>query len=78
MAKKTLFAVFDAASKVTENIGKGMAALSMDRSYQQQQTGETLGHVPKTFVKGFQYGPQSFVRNVKKSVSGFVVRTENG
>jgi vacuolar protein sorting-associated protein 13A/C len=78
MARKTLFAVFDAASKVTENLGKGVAALSMDRPYQRQRTGEVLGHKPQNLIKGLQYGAQSLIRNVKKGIAGLVEKPREG
>jgi hypothetical protein len=73
MAKKSLFAFFDVASKVTKNLGNGVAALTLDKSYQTQRAGETLGHIPQNFVKGLQYGAQSLVQNVKKGITGLIV-----
>lgn len=72
--KKSIYGVFNTASKVVGSIGTGVAMISFDDEYQRQRNEAKRREVPSNALLGFGVGLKEFGTGLLKGVSGIVVR----
>jgi vacuolar protein sorting-associated protein 13A/C len=78
LAKKTVYGVSDATTKITSSVSHGVAALSMDRDYQRKRRAERLGHQPSNALKGLGYGLKDFSTGIVRGITGLVEQPIKG
>eukprot|EP00736_Rhodelphis_marinus_P009680 Rmarinus@m.7884 len=76
LLKNSVHGMFNAASKMTENVGQGIASLSMDDDYLRDRAAGFV--VPANASEGFRHGARALKRGVFKGVSGLVKQPVKG
>lgn len=76
--KKTVFGVSDSMSKVTGSIGKGLAAATMDKEFQDRRRMTRFRNKPKHALYGFATGANSFLTSVASGFEGLALRPLEG
>lgn len=74
MVKKSVYAVFNSATKITGSLSKGVAILSMDNEYQQKRQVEKVRQRPRNAFEGLGYGLKDLGTGIFKGLYGIVVR----
>ncbi|XP_073435523.1 intermembrane lipid transfer protein VPS13C isoform X2 [Dendrobates tinctorius] len=64
-------------SRITGSVGKGLAAITMDKEYQQKRR-EEMGRQPKDFGDSLAKGGKGFLRGVVGGVTGIVTKPVEG
>ncbi|KAM4748951.1 intermembrane lipid transfer protein VPS13C [Rhinophrynus dorsalis] len=64
-------------SRITGSVGKGLAAITMDKEYQQQRR-EEMGRQPKDFGESLAKGGKGFLRGVVGGVTGIITKPVEG
>lgn len=64
-------------SRITGSVGKGLAAITMDKEYQQKQR-EEMGRQPKDFGDSLAKGGKGFLRGVVGGVTGIITKPVEG
>ncbi|XP_061451865.1 intermembrane lipid transfer protein VPS13C isoform X2 [Rhineura floridana] len=64
-------------SRITGSVGKGLAAITMDKEYQQKRR-EEMGRQPKDFGDSLAKGGKGFLRGVVGGVAGIVIKPVEG
>ncbi|KAM6426345.1 intermembrane lipid transfer protein VPS13C [Liasis olivaceus] len=64
-------------SRITGSVGKGLAAITMDKEYQQKRR-EEMGRQPKDFGDSLAKGGKGFLRGVVGGVTGIVTKPVDG
>ncbi|XP_077774951.1 intermembrane lipid transfer protein VPS13C isoform X2 [Podarcis muralis] len=64
-------------SRITGSVGKGLAAITMDKEYQQKRR-EEMGRQPKDFGDSLAKGGKGFLRGVFDGVTGVVTKPVEG
>ncbi|KAJ7311290.1 hypothetical protein JRQ81_006906 [Phrynocephalus forsythii] len=64
-------------SRITGSVGKGLAAITMDKEYQQKRR-EEMGRQPKDFGESLAKGGKGFLRGVIGGVTGIVTKPMEG
>lgn len=76
--KKTVFGLFNSASKVVGTIGTGVAMMSFDESYQRERAESKRREKPKNALFGLGYGLKEFGEGLIKGVAGIVYQPIKG
>ncbi|KAE8617181.1 hypothetical protein XENTR_v10009002 [Xenopus tropicalis] len=64
-------------SRITGTVGKGLAAITMDKEYQQKRRQE-MGRQPKDFGESLAKGGKGFLRGVVGGVTGIITKPVEG
>ncbi|XP_075821480.1 intermembrane lipid transfer protein VPS13C isoform X1 [Microtus pennsylvanicus] len=64
-------------SRITGSVGKGLAAITMDKEYQQKRR-EEMGRQPKDFGDSLARGGKGFLRGVVGGVTGIITKPVEG
>ncbi|XP_075713818.1 intermembrane lipid transfer protein VPS13C isoform X2 [Rhinoderma darwinii] len=64
-------------SRITGSVGKGLAAITMDKEYQQKRR-EEMGRQPKDFGDSLAKGGKGFLRGVVGGVTGIITKPVEG
>uniref|UniRef100_A0A670Z3U9 Vacuolar protein sorting 13 homolog C n=1 Tax=Pseudonaja textilis TaxID=8673 RepID=A0A670Z3U9_PSETE len=64
-------------SRITGSVGKGLAAITMDKEFQQKRR-EEMGRQPKDFGDSLAKGGKGFLRGVVGGVTGIVTKPVEG
>uniref|UniRef100_A0A5F8GT73 Vacuolar protein sorting 13 homolog C n=1 Tax=Monodelphis domestica TaxID=13616 RepID=A0A5F8GT73_MONDO len=64
-------------SRITGSVGKGLAAITMDKEYQQKRR-EEMGRQPKDFGDSLAKGGKGFLRGVVGGVTGIITKPMEG
>lgn len=64
-------------SRITGSVGKGLAAMTMDKEYQQKRR-EEMGRQPKDFGDSLAKGGKGFLRGVVGGVTGIITKPVEG
>ncbi|XP_072321339.1 intermembrane lipid transfer protein VPS13C isoform X2 [Eucyclogobius newberryi] len=64
-------------SKITGSVGKGLAAITMDKEYQQKRR-EEMNRPPKDFGESLAKGGKGFLKGVVGGVTGIVTKPMEG
>ncbi|XP_026537812.1 vacuolar protein sorting-associated protein 13C [Notechis scutatus] len=64
-------------SRITGSVGKGLAAITMDKEFQQKRR-EEMGRQPKDFGDSLAKGGKGFLRGVVGGVTGIVTKPMEG
>ncbi|XP_076984207.1 intermembrane lipid transfer protein VPS13C isoform X2 [Tamandua tetradactyla] len=64
-------------SRITGSVGKGLAAITMDKEYQQKRR-EEMGRQPKDFGDSLARGGKGFLRGVFDGVTGIITKPVEG
>ncbi|XP_063099462.1 intermembrane lipid transfer protein VPS13C isoform X5 [Cavia porcellus] len=64
-------------SRITGSVGKGLAAITMDKEYQQRRR-EEMGRQPKDFGDSLARGGKGFLRGVFGGVTGIITKPVEG
>ncbi|XP_074863378.1 intermembrane lipid transfer protein VPS13C isoform X3 [Carettochelys insculpta] len=64
-------------SRITGSVGKGLAAITMDKEYQQKRR-EEMGRQPKDFGDSLAKGGKGFLRGIVGGVTGIVTKPVEG
>ncbi|KAM5127220.1 intermembrane lipid transfer protein VPS13C-like [Mantella aurantiaca] len=64
-------------SRITGSVGKGLAAITMDKEYQQKRR-EEMGRQPKDFGESLAKGGKGFLRGVVGGVTGIITKPVEG
>ncbi|KAH0619803.1 hypothetical protein JD844_014073 [Phrynosoma platyrhinos] len=64
-------------SRITGSVGKGLAAITMDKEYQQKRR-EEMGRQPKDFGGSLAKGGKGFLRGVVGGVTGIITKPVEG
>ncbi|XP_006831641.1 PREDICTED: vacuolar protein sorting-associated protein 13C isoform X1 [Chrysochloris asiatica] len=64
-------------SRITGSVGKGLAAITMDKEYQQKRR-EEMGRQPKDFGDSLARGGKGFLRGIVGGVTGIVTKPVEG
>nr|XP_004662570.2 vacuolar protein sorting-associated protein 13C isoform X1 [Jaculus jaculus] len=64
-------------SRITGSVGKGLAAITMDKEYQQKRR-EEMGRQPKDFGDSLARGGKGFLRGVVGGVTGIITKPMEG
>uniref|UniRef100_A0A8C6BAR6 Vacuolar protein sorting 13 homolog C n=1 Tax=Monodon monoceros TaxID=40151 RepID=A0A8C6BAR6_MONMO len=64
-------------SRITGSVGKGLAAITMDKEYQQKRR-EEMGRQPKDFGDSLAKGGKGFLRGVLGGVTGIITKPVEG
>uniref|UniRef100_A0A8C5SHG1 Vacuolar protein sorting 13 homolog C n=1 Tax=Laticauda laticaudata TaxID=8630 RepID=A0A8C5SHG1_LATLA len=64
-------------SRITGSVGKGLAAITMDKEFQQKRR-EEMGRQPKDFGDSLTKGGKGFLRGVVGGVTGIVTKPVEG
>uniref|UniRef100_A0A6I8N041 Vacuolar protein sorting 13 homolog C n=2 Tax=Ornithorhynchus anatinus TaxID=9258 RepID=A0A6I8N041_ORNAN len=64
-------------SRITGSVGKGLAAITMDKEYQQKRR-EEMGRQPKDFGDSLAKGGMGFLRGVVGGVTGIITKPVEG
>jgi len=78
LVKKSIYAVFNAATKITGSLGKGVAILSLDKDYQQKRQIEKHRQKPRNVLEGVGYGLKDFGTGLFHGVTGLVTQPVKG
>uniref|UniRef100_A0A669P889 Vacuolar protein sorting 13 homolog C n=1 Tax=Phasianus colchicus TaxID=9054 RepID=A0A669P889_PHACC len=64
-------------SRITGSVGKGLAAITMDKEYQQKRR-EEMGRQPRDFSGSLAKGGKGFLRGVVGGVTGIITKPVEG
>uniref|UniRef100_A0A8C0J913 Vacuolar protein sorting 13 homolog C n=1 Tax=Chelonoidis abingdonii TaxID=106734 RepID=A0A8C0J913_CHEAB len=64
-------------SRITGSVGKGLAAITMDKEYQQKRR-EEMGRQPKDFGDSLAKGGKGFLRGIVGGVTGIITKPVEG
>ncbi|KAM8783626.1 intermembrane lipid transfer protein VPS13C isoform 3-T3 [Rhynchonycteris naso] len=64
-------------SRITGSVGKGLAAITLDKEYQQKRR-EEMGRQPKDFGDSLARGGKGFLRGVVGGVTGIITKPVEG
>ncbi|ELK31334.1 Vacuolar protein sorting-associated protein 13C [Myotis davidii] len=64
-------------SRITGSVGKGLAAITLDKEYQQKRR-EEMGRQPKDFGDSLARGGKGFLRGVVGGVTGIITKPMEG
>ncbi|POI30227.1 hypothetical protein CIB84_006023 [Bambusicola thoracicus] len=64
-------------SRITGSVGKGLAAITMDKEYQQKRR-EEMGRQPRDFSDSLAKGGKGFLRGVVGGVTGIITKPVEG
>ncbi|KAF3830581.1 hypothetical protein GH733_004400 [Mirounga leonina] len=64
-------------SRITGSVGKGLAAITMDKEYQQKRR-EEMGRQPKDFGDSLARGGKGFLRGVVGGMTGIITKPVEG
>nr|XP_051678303.1 intermembrane lipid transfer protein VPS13C isoform X2 [Oryctolagus cuniculus] len=64
-------------SRITGSVGKGLAAITMDKEYQQKRR-EEMGRQPRDFGDSLARGGKGFLRGVVGGVTGIITKPVEG
>ncbi|XP_005316696.2 intermembrane lipid transfer protein VPS13C isoform X3 [Ictidomys tridecemlineatus] len=64
-------------SRITGSVGKGLAAITMDKEYQQKRR-EEMGRQPKDFGDSLARGGKGFLRGVVGGMTGIITKPMEG
>jgi vacuolar protein sorting-associated protein 13A/C len=78
LVKKSVYAIFNSASKITGSISKGVAILSMDNEYQQKRQVEKFRQRPRNAIEGIGYGLKDLGTGIIKGLYGIVEQPVKG
>ncbi|EDV27512.1 uncharacterized protein TRIADDRAFT_53268 [Trichoplax adhaerens] len=73
----TIGGTFSAASRITDTVGKGFAALSMDKEYQRERQ-KASSSKPSDLGEGLLRGGKGFAKGLWSGVSGIVTKPIEG
>jgi vacuolar protein sorting-associated protein 13A/C len=76
--KKTVYGLFNSASKVVGTIGTGVAMMSFDDSYQRERAESKRREKPKNALFGLGYGLKEFGEGLVKGIGGIVYQPIKG
>lgn len=76
--KKTVFGVSDSVSKLTGSISKGLAAVTMDREFQNRWRVTHMRNKPRHALYGITTGANSLFTSVTSGIEGLALRPLEG
>ena len=76
--KKTVFGVSDSVSKLTGSISKGLAAVTMDRDFQNRWRVTHMRNKPRHALYGITTGANSLFTSVASGIEGLALRPLEG
>ncbi|WFD42049.1 Vacuolar protein sorting-associated protein 13 [Malassezia psittaci] len=76
--KKTVFGVSDSVSKLTGSISKGLAAVTMDRDFQNRWRATHTRNKPRHALYGITNGANSLFTSVASGIEGLALRPLEG
>ena len=76
--KKTVFGVSDSVSKLTGSISKGLAAVTMDRDFQNRWRATHMRNKPRHALYGITTGANSLFTSVASGIEGLALRPLEG
>ncbi|KAI3625696.1 hypothetical protein CBS9595_001057 [Malassezia furfur] len=76
--KKTVFGVSDSVSKLTGSISKGLAAVTMDREFQNRWRATHMRNKPRHALYGITTGANSLFTSVASGIEGLALRPLEG